>query len=399
MKPALFVLLCASVWINYIDRGTLSVAAPALAPELRLDATSLGVLLSAFFWTYSLLQPVAGWLVDRFDVYRVYAAGFAIWSLAAAAGGLANGFESLLLSRLLLGIGESIAYPSYSRLIAGSFAEGRRGLANAMIDIGTKAGPALGTLGGGLLIQAWGWRAFFLWLGGLSLLWLVPWLWLMPKASTEPHSAAASVRVPAAAVLGRGEAWITFLGLFCFNYTFYFLLTWLPSYLVRERHFSLRAMAIYGALPFCATAIASLAGAAWADRRIRTGAESLQVRRGIAVTGLLLCSAMLLGSVLAGTAAAMVCLVTAFVGIGLFTGNAWAISQTLAGPRAAGMWTGWQNAIGNLGGVVAPILTGWSVSVTGTFFAAFAVAAGMLLVSASLYGPALGMAIRGRRPL
>jgi MFS family permease len=145
MRRGLFALLCVSVWINYIERGILGVAAPALAPEMDLSPAQIGVLLSGFFWTYSLLQPVAGWLVDRYDVYRVYAAGFAIWSLAAAAGGLAGGFETLMLSRLVLGAGESLAYPAYSRMLANSFEESRRGFANAMVDIGTKAGPALGT--------------------------------------------------------------------------------------------------------------------------------------------------------------------------------------------------------------------------------------------------------------
>src|SRR5262249_30679577 len=134
MNRQLFGLLCVSVWINYMDRGNLSVAAPVLRPEMGIGPTQMGVLLSAFFWTYSLLQPVAGWLVDRYDVYRVYAVGFALWSLAVAGGGMAAGFGSLLASRLVLGIGESMAYPAYSRILAMSFSERERGFANAMID-------------------------------------------------------------------------------------------------------------------------------------------------------------------------------------------------------------------------------------------------------------------------
>lgn len=386
MSRTLFALLCVSVWINYIDRGTLSVAAPVIAPEMGLSATRMGILLSAFFWTYSLCQPIAGWLVDRFDPYRLYAAALALWSLAAALGGLAHGFEALLATRLILGVGESIAFPCYSRMLAHSFEEGRRGFANALIDAGTKAGPALGTFAGGIVIESWGWRPFFFWMGGLSLLWLIPWLRAIPPV--EPHERIATR--PVTAVLKRRQAWVTFFGLFCFNYAFYFLLTWLPSYLVAERKLSLKAMAVYGALPFLTTAAASLAGGAWADYRIRTGSAAGVLRRRMAVTGLLLSAVMLMGSVAAGPALAMACLVTAFIGIGLFTCNVWAITQTLAGRSAAGTWTGWQNAVGNMGGVVAPILTGWSVATSGSFFAAFAMAAGMLVASAVLYGVFLG---------
>ena len=388
VNRALFPLLCISVWINYLDRGNLSVAAPALRPELGLSSTEMGVLLSAFFWTYSLMQPVAGWLVDRFDVYRVYAAGFALWSLASAAGGLTHGFAALLATRLVLGLGESVAYPSYSRILASTCPEGKRGFANAMIDVGTKAGPALGTFAGALMIQSFGWRQFFFVLGSLSLLWIGPWLKAIPPAVT-PAKQTEHPGGRTAAVLRRPDAWVTFGGLFCFNYAFYFLLTWLPTYLVNERKFSLQAMAVYGALPFCATAAASLMAARWADSRIRLGAGAARTRRRIAVMGLLLSSCMLLAAALTPAGPAMVCLVIAFVGIGMFTGNAWAITQTLAGPNLAGSWTGWQNAVGNLGGVVAPIVTGWSVGVAGSFVAAFAIASCMLMTSAILYGAGL----------
>ena len=388
MRRALFVVLCVSVWINYMDRGNLSVSAPALQPEMNLSPTEMGILLSGFFWTYSLLQPVAGWLVERYDVYRLYAAAFAVWSLAVAAGGLATTFTALLLSRLVLGIGESLAYPAYSRMLAGNFSEERRGFANAMIDVGTKAGPALGTFLGALAVQAFGWRAFFFWMGALSLIWLIPWLRLIPPRQ-DPASRVRT-HVSVVSVIRIGAAWVTFTGLFCFNYAFYFLLTWLPSYLVQERKFSLRAMAVYGALPFCATAVASMTAAAWADRRIRRRASTECIRRRVAVTGLLLAATGLSAVAFADGPAAMVCLVGAFIGIGLFTANVWAITQTLAGPDAAASWTGWQNAVGNMGGVVAPILTGWSVSASGSFSAAFLTASGMLVVAAALYGIALG---------
>jgi len=133
---AVLVLLGISVFINYIDRGNLSIAAPMLKDELRISATQLGILLSAFFWTYACLQPIAGWLVDRVNVNWVIAGGFFLWSAATAATGHVRTFSMLFALRLLLGIGESVAYPSYSKIIALNFPEEHRGLANSVISAG-----------------------------------------------------------------------------------------------------------------------------------------------------------------------------------------------------------------------------------------------------------------------
>ena len=160
-------LLVISAFINYIDRANLSVGAVSIQREMGLSNPQLGRLLSGFSWTYAALQIlfVAGWLADRFNVSLVFAAGFLIWSVATAGAGLAGGFTTLFLFLLLLGAGESIAYPCYSRILA-AFPQQRRGLANALVDAGTKLGPALGTLLGGLMMAHFGWRVFFIAVGG-----------------------------------------------------------------------------------------------------------------------------------------------------------------------------------------------------------------------------------------
>src|SRR5580704_17105875 len=127
-------LLAISVFINYIDRGSLSIAAPALEDELRLSHSQLGILLSSFFWTYAGFQILSGWLVDRFNANWVLAAGFFIWSSATAATSAAHSFELLLALRLLLGAGESVAFPSYSKILAKHCPEVLRGRANAFIS-------------------------------------------------------------------------------------------------------------------------------------------------------------------------------------------------------------------------------------------------------------------------
>jgi MFS family permease len=166
------ILLVVSVAINYIDRGSLSTAAPLLKAEMDISPVQLGILLSAFFWTYSILQIFSGWLADRYDVKWVMAIGFFIWSVSTAATGFVYAFAPLLLLRLFLGAGESVAFPCCSKIIAGSFAEHQRGRANSLIDAAGKFGPALGILIGGILMEHFGWRPVFVVLGLGSLLWL-----------------------------------------------------------------------------------------------------------------------------------------------------------------------------------------------------------------------------------
>src|SRR5438270_12800678 len=155
---AVLTLLVIFVFINFIDRGNLSIAAPMLKDELGLSGSQLGVLLSAFFYTYALLQPVSGWLVDRVNVNWVMAGGFFLWSLATALTGIAHVFAALFLIRLMLGVGESVAYPSYSKIIALNFPEEHRGLANSVISAGLVLGPGFGMLMGGMLMARFGWR-------------------------------------------------------------------------------------------------------------------------------------------------------------------------------------------------------------------------------------------------
>lgn len=384
VSRGVFALLVVSVWINYIDRGTLGVAAPALRPELGLSQTETGYLLSSFFWTYSICLVFSGWLVDRLNVTRFYAAGFLLWSIATLLTGASTGFTSILVLRMLLGIGESVAFPAYSKILALGFPEHRRGFANALIDAGTKAGPALGTFVGGMLVDQFGWRGMFVVLGGISLLWLVPWL-LMAPANLAASGGLGRDGPGFGRIMKKREAWATFLGLFFFNYTFFFLITWLPSYLVNERHYTVRMMAIAGAIPFGATAIASLTGGWLSDRMIRNGYSVEKVRRRTAIAGLLLAGLTMPGATSVNATEGMIYLVIACIGIGIFTSNVWAMTQTLSGPLAAGKWTGIQNGIGNMGSLVAPIVTGWSVDRTGSFDTAFYLASGALLLSASMY--------------
>ena len=369
---AVLVLLGISVFINYIDRGNLSIAAPMLKDELRISATQLGILLSAFFWTYACLQPFAGWLVDRLNVNWVFAGGFFLWSAATAATGLVRTFSMLFALRLLLGIGESVAYPSYSKIIALNFPEEHRGLANSVISAGLLLGPGIGLLLGGTLMGRYGWRPFFLVLGLVSLLWLPPWIKWMPRAqasSTTDTTGAPSL----AEFLRLRSAWGSCVGLFCCNYVNYFLITWLPFYIVRERHFTMSTMARVGGLAYLLGACATTFSGWLSDRWIMSGATPTRVRKTFTGGGLILAGTFLGLAAATGPRTCLVMVVLGVIFFGVTSSNVWAITQTLAGPQAAGRWTGFQNFVGNLAGVVAPALTGFVVGRTGHFYWAFAI--------------------------
>lgn len=382
-------LLWLSVFLNYIDRSNLSIAAPQLKSELGLSATQLGVLLSAFFWTYASLQIPAGWLVDRLEVKWVFASGFLIWSAATAVTGTLHSFAALLAVRILLGIGESVAYPSYSKIIANHFPLSRRGLANAVVSSGLCFGPSVGMLFGSLLMARVGWRPFFLVLGSLSLLWLAPWSIWMPHLKPLPeHHQQQSPRL--LEIIMR-RAWLaTALGLFALNYVNYFLLTWLPFYLVRERGFTMDQMAKIGGCTMLVAALSALASGRLSDRWINAGASTTRVRRGFMVVGGLVVGFFLVAAVISSRNISVALLMLAAVGFGMETSNVWAITQTLAGPKAAGRWAGSQNCLSNLAGAVGPALTGLLVDRTGHFFWPFLIAGAVAWSGAVVWMVLLG---------
>lgn len=372
-------LLAISAFINYVDRGNLSIAAPMLKDELGISAARLGVLLSAFFWTYACSQLFSGWLVDRFNVNWVFAAGFILWSAATAMTGIVQAFSALLVLRLLLGMSESVAYPSYSKIIALNFSEEHRGFANSMISAGLVLGPGFGMFFGGLLMARFGWRPFFIVLGLASMLWIVPWWMWMPKK----HQATLTDSIGAPRVfefLRLRSAWGTCAALFCGNYVSYFLITWLPYYLVRERHFSMDNMAKLGGTAYFLGACFSMFSGWLSDRWIATGATPSLVRKTFTGGGLALSGIFIGLAAVSGTNYCAVALILGVIFYGVSASNIWAITQTLAGPKAAGRWTGFQNFIGNLAGVVAPALTGFVLERTGQFYWAFEITTGVALV-------------------
>jgi len=373
VETRVLALLVLSVAVNYIDRGALSVAAPQLTKELSLGPQMMGVLLSGFFWTYALSLILAGWLVDRYSVLWVFGIGYAMWSAATFATGLVTGFTALMVMRLLLGLGESVAYPAYSKIIAGSFPQTHRGIANSLVDMGSKIGPAVGTLIGGLVVGARGWRTLFLALGVASLLWLIPWVIWGPRETATERTQRVEPP-PMLEILSKRDAWGTFFGLFGLNYIWYFLLTWLPSYLVNVRHFSTDQMAIVSAIPLLGTGLSALFCGWLSDRWIARGGSPTKVRKFFASTGLMVTPLIIPAALVEDPLISVCFLLASSIALGVSSSNLWAVTQTLAGRSASGKWTGLQNSFGNLAGVVGPSLTGFIVAWTGSYVLAFVVA-------------------------
>jgi MFS family permease len=380
-------LLAVLMFINYADRGSLSVAAPLLKDQLGVDAGQMGVLLSSFFWSYALAQPLAGIIAQKFEIRWVLASGLLVWAGATILCGLAGGFASLLALRLAMGLGESVIFPANARLLAEHAPNHQRGLANAVISMGMFLGPASGTLAGGLILARFGWHAVFLCLGAISLLWLGPWMVTpLPRSEPPPASAAAPESPGFAEILRQRSLWGISIGQFCYSYSPYLLLTWLPLFLVKAEHFSLTAMAWIGAaVPASQAAGAGLSGAL-SDRWIRRGGATTLVRKTFMLGGMAGCGVLLLMAAYASRSLVAPCLCGAALCSGAMSPMTFTVGQTLAGPQAAGRWMGVQNLVGNLAGISAPMITGFVVQTTGSFRPAFLIAASMSVIGVISWG-------------
>jgi len=386
------LLLVLSVVINYVDRSNLGLAMPLLERQFSFSSLRAGELLSAFFWTYALVQlfGLAGELADRFPVGWVLMLGYLLWSTATAFMGLTTSYAALFALQLLLGLGESVAYPCYSRIFA-AMPQEHRGRANAFIDAGTKLGPAAGAFVGGMVLVHWGWRILFVIFGAGALAWMLPWYFAMPRGEQMVQS-RRSARERVASTPASGSiakmvrlrcAWGTTIGHFSGNYFYYFLLAWLPTYLVQEEHLSIGSMSELTATIFLLIACTTLLAGWISDRLIARGVSPTTVRLRLVVGGQAIASCLLSLTFVHGhPVIALGLLAIACVGHGGYASNHWAIAQTLAGPAMAGRWSSLQNGVANFAGIAAPWLAGLIVQTRGSARPAFVVAGGVALVGA-----------------
>jgi MFS family permease len=352
------LLLGIAIFFNYVDRGALPIAAPLLKGDLNLSNEAYGVAVSAFFWIYAPVQLFAGWLCDRFSVYKLLALGILLWAGSTLLMGFAGGFTSLLVLRVMLGVGESLAFPGSSKIIARHVPPERRGVANSALAMGIALGPAVGTLAGGLMVAHWGWRAMFFVFGALTLLWLAPWRRAVRAISDErryDHGAAVSV----AAVISKWPLWSMSIVHSLGNYCFYFLLAWLPLYLTKSRGFSITEMTFLASLGYAVQGACAFVYGHFTDWWTRSGRSEAAVRRWMMVASQTLAAVSILALAYAHSAVEIgILLCLAGAASASLSMNLYAVAQMFAGPRASGTWVGVQNSFGNLSGIFGPIVTG-----------------------------------------
>jgi MFS family permease len=373
----LVLLVTAAVFINYIDRGNLATAAPLMQDELHLSASQLGILLSAFYYGYVICMPAMGWLAERYGAKRVLAGGVTVWSVATLTTGFAGSFVTLLTLRVLLGIGESVAFPCASKVLAHAVKVSRLGVANGILSFGYLLGPAVGTLLGGYLMTVFGWRPVFIVFGAVSLLWLWPWSRVGISPLAAPKQLAADSEPSFPQILRRRELWGASLGHFASNYGYYFIVSWLPFYLIKSRGFSMGSMVAIASWAYLLNALSALAMGWLADRWIRAGRSPTLVYKGIMAANHIAGIACMIGMVMLPAAGSIAALFVFEIVSGCSYPGLFAIPQILAGPRASARWVGVQNAAGNVAGLIAPAITGVLVDQTGLFDVAFALAAGV----------------------
>ena len=382
-------LLFTASLINYLDRATVSYALPLISADLHLGPQTKGVLLSAFFWSYAFMQVPIGLAADRFNLRWVYAGAFALWSLAQGLTGLAGTLGALIGFRIVLGIGESIYLPGGTKIVSVLFSSKERGLPSGLFDFGTRTGLVMEGLLIPWLLVHYGWRRTFMFVGFTALLWLIPWFAVFPSKlmgqKTRPAGPAAvgSRRLLPKIHFNRNLLGIC-LGFFCFDYYWYLLLTWLPDYLVEVRHLTILRAGLYAALPYLVFGVSEPIGGWIADRLIRRGWDETRTRKGIVtmafVTGLLLIPAARVES-----AEAALALIIGASLVGLSTGNLLVILQSCAPHEEVGVWTGFENFAGNIGGILAPLLTGFLISRTGSYSPGFILAALVLVTGLLSY--------------
>jgi ACS family D-galactonate transporter-like MFS transporter len=377
-------LLFTASLINYFDRATISFALPQISKELHLGPESKGLLLSAFFWSYALMQIPMGMLADRVNLRWLYAASFTLWSIAQGLIGFAGGLTSLIALRVLLGVGEAIYLPGGSKIVSLLFPPAQRALPSGLFDSGTRTGLVMEGVLVPWMLTRYGWRTSFSLVGFAALVWLLPWFLATPAQLRAPGPTAAPR--PSTSVMQRVVALLTnrnligiCLGFFCFDYYWYFLVNWLPDYLVTSRGLTMLRAGIYAALPYLVFGMSEPIGGWIADRLIVSGWSETKVRKSIVtfafLTGLLLIPAARVDR--PGTAVALIiggCLV------GLATGNMLVILQNCAPRSEVGLWTGIYNFVGNIAGILSPIVTGVLISKTGSYTPPFVLAAVLIAV-------------------
>lgn len=390
-------LLFLGLGLSQIDRVNVAVVVPLWIKRDHMSKAEAGAILAVADWAYLALLLVAGPLIDRFRPKRVYAIGAAIWASATALTGMVPGGTALVGARALVGAGQSPMIPASASVTAEMYPKTDRTSVVGTYMAGIKCGLAVGVPLASVILVAYGWQAVFFGTSALTVLWLVLWLVVY-----RPNKVAALRKGSDIAADGQRESWLSLLthrstwaliiGHFGYLYLFYLFASWLPGYLVLERHMTVLKSGIIGALPFILATATSILGGLIADFWIRHGGERTVVRKIFVCGGLILAAVFVAATAFAPSTVLAVTFITCDLGcIGLVASNAQTLPIDLAPTTNVSSLASLQAFGGNLGGALAPFATGLLLSATGNFQLALLVAGGItLILGAGSYGLLLG---------
>jgi sugar phosphate permease len=402
-------LLAFGVLVNFFDRINLSVSRDALHDSFGLSLVAFGYLSSAFSWTYALMQMPAGVLLDRWGVRRVGRLSALLWSLSSFAAAIAPGLGWFFSARLLLGVSESPTFPANAKALGYWFTREERGLATAISDAAAKFSNAIGVPLIGLLLLYFGWRWSFAATGFISFLYFLLFYFLYRNPSEDAKLSPeerAFVRNGGAQLEGQTEAqggaslkyllqqrkvYGLALGWGAYNYTFFLLMTWLPSYLSVSLHLDLAHSIFYTSVPWLFATFTDLLVGGWlVDSLIQRGYDAHRVRQTVVVVGMSFGLAIFGAAHSHTPAAELIWISIALGGLAAAAPVAWTIPSLIAPRESVGTLAGAVNLCGQIAAICAPIVTGYIVSASHSFAAAFVTATAILLLGIAGYVFLLG---------
>jgi sugar phosphate permease len=400
-------LICLMYLITYLDRVNISTAAPAISAEFGFDKITMGVIFSAFVWAYALFQVPGGWLSDRFGARPVLATIVAYWSVMTAATAAATGAVSFVVVRFLFGMGEAGAFPGATRAMQLWYPRQERGLVQGLTHSASRLGAAIAPPIVVLIVITLGWRFVFYICGAVGFVWSL-WWYLSYRNLPEEHGMVnrteliqirglgedgqikpavyekSAANVPWGTLLRSPNMWAIMCAYFTYVYCLYIFLTWLPSYLVEFRHFTLLKVGFLASLPLFAGVIGDTVGGLATDWLLKKTGSTKFARRSVAITGLLGCAVFIVPAALTDNAyTAVYCLTGAMFFLECTIGPAWAVPMD-AGGKYSGTVSGMMNMAGNFGGAMSPLVFG-VLAQYGNWEAPFVVAAALLVIGAGIW--------------
>jgi len=412
LRWGIAVLLGIGVLINYFDRVNLTVAGPSLRKEFGIDDVGFGYLLSAFAWTYAVLQIPIGVILDRYGVMTIGRVTSFLWSISSALTALAGGalgFGWIFGTRLLLGVAETPTFPINSKATGYWFPAKERALATAIFDSAAKLATGIGVPLVAIILVAYGWRATFLVTAALSFLFFLAFtLWYrnpsedkrlthaerqyIIEGGAQPEGRSKSSAGAAFGyVLRQRKVWGVTIAFAAYDYSFYLFLTWLPGYLVKTYHLDVIKSGGYAMVPWLVAAASDLlVGGFLIDALVKRGNDPSRVRAWIVVIGMLLGLAVLGAASTHDPTTAVAWITVALAGLAATAPVFWSIPSLIAPKGSVGSVGGIMNFFGNVMAIAAPIITGYIAQGTGAFTNAFIVAAAVLVVGILAYLFVLG---------